>query len=409
MKELGFSTKILHADRQNGTEHGAVHQPVHPAVAYGFEKVEDLMAVFQGKQKGYVYSRQGSPTGRALEEKITLAEDGLQTLTFGSGMASITAIFFALLQAGDHVVSSSFLFGNTNSLFQSFVNHGIEVDFVDATDAKNVAAALRENTRLVFVETIANPRTQVADLAAIGELCEERGIVYVVDNTLTTPWLFRPKTVKASLVVNALTKGIAGHGNALGGAVTDTGVFDWQRYPNINEAYKHFAPELWGITQIRKKGLRDTGASLASEIAHRIAVGMETLALRMSAASASAGALAEMLAAHADVKRVYYPGLPEHPQQARAKDLFRSSGSIFSFELADHIDCLAYLNRLKVAILSTNLGDTRTLAIPVAATIYFEMGAERRASMGIDDNLIRISVGIEETDDLLTDFSQAFA
>ena len=280
---------------------------------------------------------------------------------------------------------------------------------IDATDVANVAAAIKPETRIVFVETIANPRTQVADLEGIGTLCAERGVVYVVDNTMTSPWLFQPKSVRASLIVNALTKYIGGHGNALGGAVTDTGLFDWTRYPNMAAPYKAQKPPMWGITQMRKKGLRDFGATLAAEQAHHIAVGAETLALRLSRQCDNARVLAAFLASRAEVAAVHYPGLTSHAQHERAARLFRAPGALFSFELAGDRDPIAVLNRLRTVVLSSNLGDNRTLAIPVAQTIYWEMGRERRAQMGIAETLIRVSVGIEDADDLLADFAAALA
>jgi SAM-dependent methyltransferase len=266
---------------------------------------------------------------------------------------------------------------------------------------------LKPYTRMVFVETIANPRTQVADLAAIGELCRALGIVYIVDNTMTSPYLFSPRGVHASLIINSLTKCIGGHGNALGGAVTDTGLFDWSKYPNIFDSYKKGDPSRWGIWQIRKKGLRDGGASLGSEAAHHLAVGAETLALRMDKISANAMIVAQLLESHPQVHRVYFPGLPSHAQHERAKALFRAPGGLLAFELDEVVNCFDFLNRLRVIVCSSNLADNRTLAIPVAHTIYFEMGAAQRASMGIADSLIRLSVGIEDSDDLVSDFKKA--
>jgi O-acetylhomoserine (thiol)-lyase len=336
-------------------------------------------------------------------------EEGLGTLCFATGMAAVGAIVQGLLRAGDHVVSSSYLFGNTNSLWQTVELQGMPVSFVDATDVAQVEQAITSATRMVFVETIANPRTQVADLERIGQLCRERGLLYVVDNTMTSPYLFRPKAVGASLVVNALTKAIGGHGNALGGSLTDTGIFDWTRYPNIAESYRRFEPKQWGLAQLRAKGLRDFGAALGPEAAHHLSVGSETMALRIERESASAMALAQMLEADPRVAAVHYPGLAGHPQHAIARDLFRAYGGLFSFELQEGIDCFDYLNRLQVAIPASNLGDTRTLVIPVSHTIFYEMGRERRASMGIAESLIRVSVGIEDTEDLLQDFKQAFA
>ena len=404
----GFTTKTVHSDRLGRVEHGAVHKPIHTSVAFGYESAKELAAVFQGRHAGHTYSRQINPTVDALEAKITTMEQGLRSVCFGTGMAAIGTTFFSLLREGDEVVSSAFLFGNSHSLFNSFSAQGVQVNFVDATSVDAVAAAITDRTRLVFVETIANPRTQVTDLAAIGDLCEQRGLIYVVDNTMTSPYLFLPKTVKASLVVNSLTKYIGGHGNALGGVVTEVGNFDWSKFPNIYDNYRKGDSQLWGITQIKKKGLRDFGASLGAESAHHIAVGSETLALRVQRQCDNAQRLCEFLQVHPQVKRVFYPGLEDHPEHARAKSLFRAYGAIFSFVLADTVDLWAYMDRLQVAISSTNLGDNRTLAIPVAHTIYHEMGPERRASMDIDDSLIRISVGIEDVDDLIEDFDQAF-
>ncbi|MGV8894740.1 MAG: cystathionine gamma-synthase family protein [Burkholderiaceae bacterium] len=407
LKNTGFTTSILHSDRQKTIEHGSLHKPIHTSVAFGYKDARDLAAVFQGKQPGYRYGRQGNPTVSALEDKITRMESAYATICFATGMAAIGALFQGLLRQGDHVVSSSFLFGNTNSLWQTVNGQGVDVSFADATDVKQIEEALTPATRLVFVETIANPRTQIADLKRIGRLCHDRGILYVVDNTMTTPYLFQAKSVGAGLVINSLTKSIAGHGNALGGSLTDTGLFDWATFPNIAPGYKRFISTQWGMAQVRAKALRDFGASLGSEAAHNIALGSETLALRLERSCASALAIASMLEADPRVAAVYYPGLPSHPQHAIATELFRHYGSLFSFELAEGIDCFDYLNRLNLGIPASNLGDTRTLVIPVAHTIFFEMGAERRASMGISDSLIRVSVGIEDTADLVEDFRQA--
>jgi O-acetylhomoserine (thiol)-lyase len=406
-KKYGFTTTILHSDRQKPIEHGSLHKPIHTSVTFGYEDSRELAAVFQGKKPGYRYGRQGNPTVSALEDKVTQMEQGVATICFATGMAAIGAVVQALLRQGDHIVSSSFLFGNTNSLWQTVAGQGTDVSFVDATDVSNVEAALTPATRMVFVETIANPRTQVADLKRIGQLCRDRGILYVVDNTMTSPYLFQPKAVGASLVINALTKSIGGHGNALGGSLTDTGLYDWTKYPNIVDSYKRYAPAQWGMAQIRAKALRDFGGTLGPEAAHHLAVGAETMALRLERECANALAVAKMLEADERVAAVYYPGLPSHPQHAISTELFRAYGSLFSFELKEGIDCFDYLNRLKLGVPASNLGDTRTLVIPVAHTIFFEMGPERRASMGIAESLIRVSVGIEDTADLVDDFHQA--
>jgi len=408
MAKNGFTTTILHSDRRQSVEHGAIHKPLHPSSQYAYADARELADVFQGKP-GFSYARQGTPTTAALETKITQMEEGVNTVTFATGMAALTATFLTLLKAGDHLISSQYIFGNTNSLLSTLAGLGVEVTLVDATDAAQVAAAWRPQTRMVFVESIANPGTQVADMKAIGQWCSEKGLVYVIDNTLTTPWLCRGRDMGASLVVNSLSKYIGGHGHALGGAVTDTGLYDWSGYPNIAEPYRKGKPGGWGLTQIRKKGLRDMGGTLSADSAHRIAVGAETLVLRMQKACSNALALAQALQRHPKVATVNYPGLASHPQHQRARGLFSNDafGALLAIELVPGIDVFDFLNRLRVFVLATHLGDTRTLVLPVAHTIYYEMGPERRALMGIADSLLRVSVGIEDEQDLIDDFTQA--
>lgn len=407
MSDNGFTTRLVHADRRAGTEYGAVHQPLHPSSEYSFADSRELAAVFQGKA-GFSYARQGTPTTAALERKITDMEHGIGSVSFASGMAAISAVMFTLLRQGDHLICSKYIFGNTNSVLGTLQQFGVEVTLVDATDVEQVKAVKQVNTRMVFVETIANPGTQLADLAGIGQWCTEQKLLYVVDNTLSTPWLAPAKQFKANLVVNSLSKGIGGHGHALGGMVTDTGTFDWTDYPGIFEAYRTGNSQNWGLTQIKKKGLRDMGAAMASDTAHRLAVGAETMALRLQQVCHNAYSLAQYLEQHPKVVRVYYPGLSSHPQHQRATEYFGGRyGGLLGVELQADIDVFEFLNKLKVLVLSTHLGDNRSLVLPVAHTIYYEMGAEQRALMGISDNLLRISVGIEDTEDLIADFRDA--
>jgi O-acetylhomoserine (thiol)-lyase len=403
----GFTTTLLHSDRLTKPEHGALHKPIHTSVTFGYDDVQDLVDVFQNKTKGYAYSRQGNPTVTALEHKVTQMEKGASSIAFATGMAAIAATFTALIRKTDHVIASSYLFGNSRSIFQTFIDMGLDFTFVDPTSVDNVRAAIKENTRMVFLETIANPATQIADLAKIGDLCEEKGFLYVVDNTMTTPYLFVPKNVKATHSINSLTKYIGGHGNALGGSVTDTGLFSYENYPNIYDVYKKGDPKTWGMAQLRKKGLRDAGGTLAPEAAHSLSVGSETLALRMERACNNAQTLADYLNAHPLIKKVFYPGIKTHPQHALATELFAKYGSLMSIELDESVDCFAFLNKLQLVVKSSNLGDTRTLAIPVAQTIFNELGPEKRAEMGISDFMVRLSIGIEDIEDLLADFKAA--
>ena len=222
--------------------------------------------------------------------------------------------------------------------------------------------------------------------------------------------LFRFKcTFTHHRFINSLSKYFGGHGDALGGSLTDTGLYDWSAFPNLYDSFKTGPSEQWGITQIKKKGLRDFGATLAPEAAHTLAVGSETMSMRVDRACHNALALAQFCENHPRIRKVNYPGLPSHAQHARAARLFRHFGALMSVELVDELDCFDFLNNLKSVVSSSNLGDTRTLAIPVAHTIFYEMGAARRASMGIADSMIRLAVGIEDIDDLLADFEQALA
>ena len=403
----GFTSQLVHHDRLLGFSDGPVHAPIYNSVPYGYATTEGLMDVFQGKAAGHAYARQSTPTINALQSLITQTEQAHGTIVFATGMAALSATFLTLLKAGDHLIASKHLFGNTHSLLTTLEGYGIAVSLVDCSDAQEVISAHQSHTRMVFVETIANPGTQIADLAAIGDWCEQQGIVYVVDNTLTSPYLFKPSRVKASLVMNSLSKYFSGHGTVLGGAITDTGLFDWQNYPNIFENYRKGDVHNWALTQIKKKALRDMGGSLSSDGAYQIAVGAETMALRMDRACSNALALAQLLAQHEKVAQVYYPGLSSHPQHAKAKAWFKHFGAILSFDLKEGYDCAALLNDIDIVINATHLGDNRTLALPMAGTIFYEMGAEKRAQAGISEQMIRCSIGIEDCDDLLTGFKTA--
>lgn len=406
-KAKGFTSRIVHHDRLQGFADGPIHAPVYNSVPYGYETTEALVDVFQGKATGHAYARQSTPTTDALQSMINQAEGGLGTLVFATGMAALNATLFALLKQGDHVIASQYLFGNTFSLLTTLENFGVSVSFVDLTDADEAKAAQRPTTRLVFAETIANPGTQIADLQALGQWCQQEQLIFMVDNTITSPYLFNPATVGASLVMNSLSKYFSGHGTVLGGAVTDTGLFDWQDYPNIFEGYRTGDAKKWALTQIKKKALRDMGGTLSSDAAYQIAVGAETMALRMDRACHNALTLARMLQSHAKVSHVYYPGLENHPQHHRARSWFRHSGAILSFDLVEGTDCADLLNRIDLVINATHLGDNRTLALPMASTIFYEMGPARRAEFGINERMIRCSVGIEDTDDLIEAFKAA--
>jgi O-acetylhomoserine (thiol)-lyase len=406
----GFTTKLVHADRLlNKPQDGAVHFPTSNSVLFEYQDVAELVKVFQGKQVGHVYSRSSSSSNTALQQILADLENGLGAITFSTGMAAISAVLLSLLKQGDHLIASQYLFGNTRSLVETLRNFGIEVTLVDVTDVQSVSDAIQLNTRAVYTETIANPVTQVADVAAIGQLCQKSNLLYIIDNTMTPSYFFDSNKVSASLTISSLTKYVGGHGNVLGGAVVDTGLFNWQDYPNIDDFYKVGDPQQWGLTQIKKKGLRDMGGTLSPQSASVISVGLETMALRIERCCKNALRLATYLHSHDKVENIYYPGLSDHPQHFIAREQFNGQyGGILSIDLVDGVDCFEFLNALELVISATHLGDTRTLGLPVASTIYYENGPQARAQMGISDNMIRFSVGIEDIDDLVADFEQAF-
>ncbi len=409
MAKNQFTTSIVHADRKLNPDSGAVHYPVVNSVLFGYENPQELVNIFQGKQAGHAYARQSTPTTDALQSMVNDMEGGVGCLVFASGMAAITTTFLTLLKSGDHLIASQFLFGNTPSVLGTLQRFGVEVTQVDVTNIEAVAQAIKPNTKLVFTETIANPVTQIADLSEIGLLCQKNNLVYIVDNTMTPSYLFNAKAVGASLITTSLTKYIGGHGTVTAGAVVDTGLFNWQQYDNILPSFRNQAPHAQALTQIKKKGLRDFGGCLSSDSAQMIALGAETMALRVDRACSNALRLAEFLNAHAKIAKVYYPGLSDHPQHHLAKQHFKQFGAIVSFDPIDDIDPVALLSELQLVITATHLGDNRTLALPVAQTIFYEMGLENRQKAGINENMIRMSVGIEDIDDLLNDFSHALA
>ena len=408
MTKLGVTTRQIHADRLlNQPTDGAVHSSTTNSVLFEFKQSQDLVDVFQGKKVGHVYSRSSSGSVVALQNMVAELEGGLTSVCFATGMAAITSTFLSLFKAGDHIIVSQYLFGNTRSFMDTLQDFGVELTFVDVTSIQDVIAAKQPNTRAVFSETIANPVTQVSDARAIGQWCEENNLLFMVDNTMTPPPAFDAKAMKASLILCSLTKYLAGHGHVLGGAVVDTGLFDWTTFPNISPKYQVADKAMWGITQIKKKGLRDIGATLASQSAHLISVGMETLSLRTARSNENALKLATYLESHPNIQTVYYPGLANHPQHFIAREQLANYGSILSFDLVPGIEPCEFLDKLGLVISATHLGDTRTLALPVAPTIFFENGQRERARMGITETMIRLSVGIEDTDDLVTDFEQA--
>jgi len=401
----GFTTRLVHHDRSQNKSTGEVHTSSCNSVLFGYDAAKDLCDIFQGKTSGHAYARQSTPSNNALQTLVALTEDSPRSLLFATGMGAITATFLSLLTHGDHLIASRYLFGNTHSLINTLKNFGIQVSLVDTCDSQAVADAIQTNTRIIFTETLANPGTQIPDFESIAGLCQAHNLVFMVDNTLTTGYLFQPKTIGAHLIVSSLTKSFNGHGNVLGGTLVDTGLYDWHNYPNIFPAYRKGDSTTWGLTQVRKKGLRDMGGTLSAESCARISIGVETLALRMERVCSNAQKLAEFLVAQPQVARVYHPSLATHPQHKRAQRLFKGFGGLLSLDLKAQYNPQDFLNNTKIIINATHLGDNRTLALPVAQTIFYEMGPENRKAQGINENMIRCSIGIEDEGDLIDSFA----
>lgn len=416
VKQPALQTTLVHLDQSSGFSDKVASMPaagnhtaVDHSVLFAYERTSDLEQVFQGKAVGHVYSRSSSPTISALESALTRLEHAASACVFATGMAAIQSLCFALLKQGDHIVVSEFLFGNTRSFFQTLAGFGVNVSYVDVTNASLVNDAFCSNTRMVFCETIANPVTQVADIQHIGKHCRERGILFVVDATMTPQPVFKAAKYPIDMLMVSLTKYVGGHGNALGGALIDFETFDFSRYPNIAQAFRTKPAYAQGMVQVRKKGLRDCGGTLSPDAAARIFSGVETLALRVERQCETAFALVKYLQQRPEVDKVFYPGCTEHPQHALATSLFNQGfGAIFSIELAPSYDYRVWLDALKLILVSTHLGDTRTLGLPVASTIFYENGEDQRAAMGITDGLIRFSVGLESANDLIDDLASAF-
>jgi O-acetylhomoserine (thiol)-lyase len=378
-------------------------------VLFHFPDAQGIVDAFQGKAVAHVYGRSSSPTSSHLQQLLCRYHGALGAVTFSTGMAAISSTMFSLLRAGDHIVVSHFLFGNTRSFIQSLTGFGIAVSFVDITQCDEVKRAMQDNTRMVFCESLANPLTQIPDLAGIGKICQANGSLFMLDTTMTPHVMLDVTQYPVDLVITSLTKYIAGHGHAMGGAVLDMGRFDWSQYPHIEALYQVPDVTMRGLTQIRKKGLRDIGATLDPHAAGQILLGQETLAMRYAKAVNNAATIAAELASHDLIQHVYHPSLKSHPQSDLANEQFSAHGALLSFDLVADIDPVAFINRLSLILCATHLGDTRTLALPVTQTIFYEFSQAQRDAMGITDACVRLSIGIEEPEDLLADLRQALA
>jgi O-acetylhomoserine (thiol)-lyase len=408
-RKFRFETLLIHGGITPGPA-GATTIPIVQSSSFAHETAEDLEDVFRGRRPGQVYTRINNPTTESLEKRLFLLEDGIAALATASGMAAITTAVLTIARNGDEILSSSSVFGGTFSLFRDTLsNYGITVRFVDPTDIDAVRNGVSDATRLMFTETIGNPKMDVPDIGAIAIVAREAGIPLLVDATVTTPWLARGKDLGADIVLHSTSKFINGTGSAIGGAIVDLGTFDWAspKFPHFEQfvrKYRNFAFS----ARARKLIHKDFGACAAPMNSFLLAEGIETLALRMERHCANALQLARFLAGHADVRWVNYPGLESSPYHEVATRQFGGRyGGILTFGLHDRASAFRFINNLTLARNLANIGDAKTLVIHPASTICCDYSPEVNALMGVTEELVRVSVGIEAIDDIIEDFAEA--
>ncbi|MEE8177911.1 MAG: PLP-dependent aspartate aminotransferase family protein [Acidobacteriota bacterium] len=375
---MGFSTDAIHAGQEPDPSTGAVVVPIYQTSTYVQEEL--------GKHKGYEYSRTGNPTRTALERNMAVLEGGHSGLAFASGMAAIHAVF-TMLKSGDHIVCTDGAYGGVPRLLDAVMkNFGLDSSYVDTSSADRLREALRPNTRMVFVETPTNPLMAVSDLSAVAAITRQRKIQLVVDNTFLSPYFQRPLEMGADIVVHSTTKYLNGHSDGMGGVAVLAREEDTARLQFIQNA---------------------AGAVMGPMDAWLVLRGIKTLAVRMRQHSANAMAVAEYLSSHPKVKKVYYPGLPAHPQHALARKQMSGFGGTMSFETGSFENARAVLNRVRLCLLGESLGGVETLISHPATMTHAYLSEEERQRTGITQGLIRLSVGIEDVEDLIGDLKQA--
>jgi len=420
--EFGFATRTVHAGSRPEPTTGARALPIFQTTSYVFEDTEAAAAYFNLQEYGNTYSRIMNPTVAAFEERIANLDGGVGAVAFASGLAAQSATLFTLLVPGDHVVASAALYGGTVTQFKHLLRKlSVDIDFVDPDDLDAWRSAVRDNTKVLFAETIGNPGGNILDIEAVARIAQSNGCPLVVDNTFATPYLCRPIEWGADIVVYSATKFLGGHGTSLGGVVVDNGRFDWSngRFPVIAEpspAYHGLAfHETFGtygfLMKLRAETLRDLGAAISPFNAFLLAQGVETLPLRMQKHVANAQAVAEFLAGDERVESVNYAGLDDSKYQPLAgRYLPEGCGAVFCFNLPGGRQAgSAFINALSLFSHLANVGDAKSLVIHPASTTHRQLSNAELAAAGIGPGTIRVSIGIEEPDDLIWDLERGLA
>ncbi len=417
----GFDTLALHAGAQPDPATGARATPIHLTTSFVFESSDHAASLFNLERPGHVYSRISNPTNAVLEQRVSALEGGVGAIAVASGQAALHLSVATLMGAGSHIVASTALYGGSqNLLHYTLARFGIETTFVKPGDIDGWRAAVRPNTKLFFGETVGNPGLDVLDIPTISAIAHEAGVPLLVDSTLTSPWLMKPLEHGADIVYHSATKFLSGHGTVVGGIVVDGGSFDWEksgRFPELTEPYDGFHNLVFSeesstgafLLRARREGLRDFGACMSPHTAWLILQGIETLPLRMERHIRNTEKVVQFLASHPLVGRVGHPLLETHPSHQLAKKLLpRGAGSVFSFDIkGNRNQGRKFIETLKVFSHLANVGDCRSLVIHPASTTHFRMSDEALAQAGIGQGTIRLSIGLEDADDLIDDLKRA--
>ena len=419
-----FETLQLHAGQeQPDPATGARAVPIYQTTSYVFRDSAHAAARFCLEDSGNIYGRLTNSTQEVLETRIAALEGGAAALAVASGAAAISYTIQALAQAGDHIVAQKTIYGGTyNLLAHTLPQFGVETTFVDAHDLKAVAAAIRPNTKAVYLETLGNPNSDIPDIDAIAQTAHAHGLPLVIDNTFGTPYLIRPIEYGADIVVHSATKFIGGHGTSLGGVIVDSGRFDWKasgRYAPISESNPSYhgvsfveaAGPAAFVTYIRAILLRDTGAAISPFNAFLLLQGVETLSLRLERHAENTQKVVEFLSNHPQVEKVSHPSLPDHPDHALYEKYFPNGGaSIFTFEInGGQAEAHKFIDSLEIFSLLANVADVKSLVIHPATTTHSQLSPEELLDQGIKPNTIRLSIGTEHIDDIIADLEKGFA
>lgn len=423
MSELKFETKQLHIGQETpdpATDSRAV--PIYATTSYVFKNSAHAAARFGLSDSGNIYGRLTNSTQDVFEKRIAALEGGVAALALASGAAAITYTIEALAQNGGHIVAQKTIYGGSyNLLAHTLPNFGITATFVNIHDLKEVEAAIKDNTRAIYIETLGNPNSDIPDIDALSQLAHRYGLPLVVDNTFGTPYLIRPIEHGADIVVHSATKFIGGHGTTLGGVIVDSGKFDWEQsgnYPAIaapNPSYHgvsftNAAGPAAFVTYIRAILLRDTGATISPFAAFLLLQGVETLSLRLDRHAENTKKVVEFLVSHPLVEKVNHPSLPDHPDNALYKKYFpQGGGSIFTFEIkGGQAEAHKFIDNLKIFSLLANVADSKSLVIHPATTTHSQLTKEELEDQGIKPSTIRLSIGTEHIDDILEDLQNGF-